>query len=123
MFFSCSFWSRFRNVPFSSIRRHEVYAWLYWSIFNSRFTTFEDVPFPRREVLQSVLHLIEQRAGIFIPEGTNPASTPLLLTLDPVSVAQRPLIWYLVISLSNHILRWGFKLAWNAKIDTHNGLE
>ena len=114
---------RFRRVPWSSIRRHQIYAWLYWSIFNAPFTSIEDIALPRRNVLEEVLTLLEYRAGVTIPEGSNPASSPLLLTLDPIRVAWRPFVWYAGVALSNYILRRRFESRWNATIGTHNGLE
>lgn len=74
-------------------------------------------------MLGDILHLVERRAGVSIPEGSNPASTPLLSTLDPVAIAPRPFIWYLGISLNNYILRRWFQFAFNAKVGTYKGLE
>ncbi|KAI0796702.1 hypothetical protein C8Q75DRAFT_710801 [Abortiporus biennis] len=113
----------FGKVPWSSIRRQEMYAWLYWAIFNSRFTSLEDTPSSRQQILREVLHLLEKRAGISIPEGSNPASTPYLLTLDPINVAWRPFIWYLGVTLSNYVQRRKFESHWNAKVATYKGLE
>ncbi|KAK7695883.1 hypothetical protein QCA50_000521 [Cerrena zonata] len=113
----------FRKAPWSSIHRQEVYSWLYWSIFNAKFTTLESLPEPRRKIVLEVLDMLEKRAGVAIPEGTNPASSPLLLTLDPINVAWRPFVWYAGVAISNAILRRRFQSKWNAKIGTFNGLE
>lgn len=83
----------------------------------------ESLPEPRRKVVLEVLDLLEKRAGIAIPEGSNPGSSPLLLTIDPVKVAWRPFVWYAGVALSNAILRRIFQTKLNAKIGTYNGLE
>ncbi|THG99314.1 hypothetical protein EW026_g3004 [Hermanssonia centrifuga] len=113
----------FGRVPWSSLRKREVYAWLHWSIFNAPFATLESLPQARQNVLREVLEMIEKRAGSPIPNGSNPEIKPLLLTLDPVSIAWRPLIWYAGVALSNYYRRRHFKSKWNAKIATYNGLE
>ena len=110
-------------MPWSSIRRQEVFGWLYWSIFNAKFTSLEALPEPRRKILLEVLEMLEKRAGTTIPEGSNPECGPLLLTLDPVNVAWRPFVWYAGVAIGNAILRKRFQAKWNAKIGTYNGLE
>ena len=114
---------RFGKVPWSSIRRNEMYSWLYWSIFNARFPGIDKVPEHERKALQEVTHLLELRAGVQIPEGSNPAAAPLLLTLDPVNIAWRPLMWYTGITVSNAILRRRLLSKWHAKVTTYKDLE
>ncbi|KAI0750717.1 hypothetical protein C8Q80DRAFT_1153583 [Daedaleopsis nitida] len=113
----------FRRVPWSHIHRQEMFAWLYWSVFNAPFEGMDKVSQMEQKVLHEVIELIECRAGINIPEGSNPAVNPLLLTLDPVDVAWRPLVWYLGVALSNAILRRRLRTKWNAKVGTYKGLE
>lgn len=100
-----------------------MFAWLYWSIFNAPFAGIEKVSQMERKVLHEVIELLEYRAGCKIPEGTNAAASPLLLTLDPVTVAWRPLVWYAAVTLSNTIIRRRMRTKWGAKIGTHKGLE
>ncbi|RDX55582.1 hypothetical protein OH76DRAFT_1468814 [Lentinus brumalis] len=113
----------FGKVPWSSIRRHEVFAWLHWSIFNAPFAGIEKVSQVERNALHEVIELIEFRAGCKIPEGSCSTVSPLLLTLDPVNVAWRPLVWYAAVALSNAFLRRRFRTKWNAKVATYKGLE
>ncbi|TBU32806.1 hypothetical protein BD311DRAFT_686062 [Dichomitus squalens] len=113
----------FRRVPWTSIRRHEMFAWLYWSIFNAPFPGYDKVSQTNQKVLDEVIELLEQRAGVKIPEGSNPAAMPLLLTIDPVTVSWRPLMWYAAVTLSNALLRRRFKNKWNAKVATFKDLE
>lgn len=67
--------------------------------------------------------MVEHRAGIAIPEGSDPNVRPLLLTLDPITVAWRPFFWYVGVAVSNSIIRRSFRSKWNATITSYNGLE
>ncbi|KAI0638154.1 hypothetical protein C8Q77DRAFT_414283 [Trametes polyzona] len=113
----------FGKVPWSSIRRHEMFSWLYWSMYNSSFPGIDKVSESHRKVLLEVIQMLEYRAGSKIPDGSNPAATPLLLTLDPINVAWRPLIWYACVTLSNMYLRRSLKSRWNLKIGMYKDLE
>ena len=113
----------FGKVPWSAIRKQEIYAWLCWAIFNAPFTTLDAQPPARRNVLSEVLGLIEKRAGAVIPDGSNPAIKPLLLTLDPVWISWRPFFWYVGVALSNAYMRHLLKTKWGASIRTYNGIE
>ncbi|KIP10713.1 hypothetical protein PHLGIDRAFT_65260 [Phlebiopsis gigantea 11061_1 CR5-6] len=95
----------FGKVPWSSVRRQEMFAWLHWSIYNAPFTSLDALPPARQKVLLEVLSMLEKRAGTSIPDGTNPHARPLLLTLDPVSVTWRPFFWYAGVALSNYYQR------------------
>ncbi|KAI0774240.1 hypothetical protein C8Q74DRAFT_1200407 [Fomes fomentarius] len=113
----------FGKVPWSSIHRHEMFAWLYWSVFNAPFSGIDNVSEVEQKVLHEVIELLERRAGTSIPDGSNPAATPHLLTLDPVNVSWRPLLWYLGVAFSNAIIRRRLGTKWNAKVATYKGLE
>ncbi|KAI0677587.1 hypothetical protein C8Q78DRAFT_960231 [Trametes maxima] len=113
----------FNRVPWSAIRRHEMFSWLYWSIFNAAFPGIDEVSETHKKVLNEVIQMIEHRSGSKIPDGTNPAANPLRLTLDPVNVTWRPLVWYAWVALSNAFLRRNLKTRWNAKIGVYKGLE
>ncbi|GJE84212.1 alpha/beta hydrolase [Phanerochaete sordida] len=113
----------FGKVPWSHIRRDDIFAWLHWSIFNAPFTSFDALPFTRQKVLLDVLQMIEKRAGATIPDGSNPKAKPLLLTLDPISVSWRPFVWYAGVALSNYYQRRQYEAQWNAKVTTYKGME
>lgn len=115
--------SRFGKVPWSAVHKHEMYTWLYWSIYNASYTSFEALPPVHQKALQEVCQLIERRSGTTIPEGSNPTVKPLLLTLDPVSVVWRPLVWYLAVEISNFFVRRRLVREWNVKFGTYHGLE
>ncbi|OSX60266.1 hypothetical protein POSPLADRAFT_1182745 [Postia placenta MAD-698-R-SB12] len=113
----------FGKVPWSAVHKHEMYTWLYWSIYNASYTSFEALPPVHQKALQEVCQLIERRSGTTIPEGSNPTVKPLLLTLDPVSVVWRPLVWYLAVEISNFFVRRRLVRDWNVKFGTYHGLD
>ncbi|CCM03181.1 uncharacterized protein FIBRA_05303 [Fibroporia radiculosa] len=113
----------FGKVPWSSIHKHEMHTWLYWSIYNEPFTSLETLPPSRKIALEETCSLIECRSGSKIPEGSNSSVKPLLLTLDPVSVVWRPFIWYLGVAISNYILRRRLVRHQNARFGVYHGLE
>ena len=113
----------FGKVPWSSIRRQEMLAWLHWSIYNAPFTSLDALPPARQKLMLEVLAMLEKRAGASIPDGSNPDAKPFLLTLDPVSVAWRPFFWYACITLNNYFQRRHYESDWNATVSTHKGLE
>ena len=75
--------------------------WLYWAMFSS---TVEDGKEFTLEV-EEFLAQMEQRDGTKLTPGHNPKIKSIRVTLDPVRMAHRPLIWYLV-SLSCR-RKWG----------------
>lgn len=113
----------FGKVPWSSIRKQEMYSWLYWSIYNDRFCALDTIPECRRKILEEVLCLLEQRAGAKIPEGSSDSCKPHLLTLDPIQISWRPFFWYVCVAAGNQLIRRGFRSRWNAQIKVYNGLE
>ncbi|THH15209.1 hypothetical protein EW146_g5239 [Bondarzewia mesenterica] len=113
----------FRKAPWSHIHKQEMYQWLYWSIFNAHLPSLNTLTAARRQILDEVLELVEKRAGASIPDGTNPSVRPLLLTLDPVNVAWRPLVWYALISLGNHTLKLWYIHRWEMRHGVKDGIE
>ncbi|TFK55949.1 hypothetical protein OE88DRAFT_1622651 [Heliocybe sulcata] len=95
----------FGKVPWSQIHSQEVYAWLYWSIFNAVLPPLDLLSPAQRVALDDALNMIEMRSGSTIPRGSNPAIKPILLTLDPVNICFRPFIWYLFVATANLCIR------------------
>ncbi|KAM0746414.1 hypothetical protein T439DRAFT_329860 [Meredithblackwellia eburnea MCA 4105] len=118
--------SWFYKAPFSDIHRGNVITWLSWSLYNQPYEEILEernqwlkAGRPEREAcdqvdgqgvaielqgeedkLDLVLHslkLLEARVAKEFPEGTNPKVKPIRLTLDPVKVASRPLLLYLIV--------------------------
>lgn len=102
--------ARFGKVPWSYLRTQEIYAWVHWSAFNSAMPPLEELHETRREILDETMELIRKCAACPIPEGSNPAVRPLLLTIDPVNISFRPLVWYLAVKAGNLYLQRHYKL-------------
>ncbi|KAI9452089.1 hypothetical protein F5148DRAFT_1237523 [Russula earlei] len=121
------FQNQFRNwfggVPWSQIRRQEMCAWLYWSLFYERLPEFDKIQPTRLKVLLHCLDLIEKRTGTRFPEGSNPSVLPRLLTLDPVIIWWRPLIYYLTIALCDFIMKQLLVYVGNMTHGTRHGLD
>lgn len=97
--------------------------WLYWSIFNSPMPSDQDMPESHRNAVDEALENIERRSGCKIPEGSNPAVTPVLLTLDPVNVSFRPFVWYAFVAVANIIVRIYLQSQCKVEFGTHQNLE
>lgn len=98
-------------------------AWLYWSLYYAHMPEFDKIPPTQLKVLLDCLDLVEKRAGTKIPEGSNPNAQPRLLTLDPVSIRWRPLIYYLLIAFSDFIMKQLFIRVWGMTLDSRHGLD
>ncbi|KAJ7094688.1 hypothetical protein B0H15DRAFT_830514 [Mycena belliarum] len=113
----------FGRVPWSSIRRVEIQKWIYWSIFN------KDLPEPHlitpthQAVLDDTLQLLEMRLGTRVAPGSNPDISPMRMTIDPVIVTARPLIYYAFVSGINRYLRGWYRTNWNLRHGNFNDLE
>ncbi|EGO01881.1 hypothetical protein SERLA73DRAFT_177462, partial [Serpula lacrymans var. lacrymans S7.3] len=113
----------FRKARWSSIRTQELYSWLYWSIYNTSLPPLENLPPAHRVTLDDALSLIEKRSGTTIPQGSDPTTRPILLTLDKVNVHWRPLFWYVFVAASNCYQRWWLMRTWDVRFGCYNGLE
>jgi hypothetical protein len=113
----------FGGAPWSSIRRHEVDLWLYWTIFNAHLPPADCLPPSHRAALDDALELLQMRAGSIIPEGSAPSIRPMLLTLDKVDVTWRPFMWYASITLVNWLARMWFEHKYHVSFGSRNGLE
>ncbi|KAI9448019.1 hypothetical protein H4582DRAFT_2139410 [Lactarius indigo] len=121
------FQNQFRNwfggVPWSQVRRKEMCAWLYWSLFYEHIPEFDKIPPKNLKVLLDCLDLIEKRTGTTIPEGSNPNAQPRLLTLDPVSVWWRPLIYYLVVAFGDFAMKQLLIHVGGMTLGTRHGID
>jgi hypothetical protein len=84
---------------------------------------FDEIPPTQLNHLLDCLDLIEKRTGTRIPEGSNPNAQPILLTLDPVSIRWRPLIYYLLIALSDYIMKQLLIRVWGMTLGSRHGLD
>ncbi|KAF8450592.1 hypothetical protein L210DRAFT_3520835 [Boletus edulis BED1] len=56
----------------SSIRKQEFHAYLYWAFYNSPLPATHLLPDRLRKVLNHAIGQIENRARMVIPDGPNP---------------------------------------------------
>ncbi|KAH7921825.1 hypothetical protein BV22DRAFT_1197913 [Leucogyrophana mollusca] len=113
----------FRKAPWSSIRAQEVYAWLYWDIYNAALPPLESLPRSHRVALDEALDLLQKRSGSVISPGSNADVSPIRLTLDNVNVHWRPFFWYVFVASSNWALKKWLVHSWGARFGSYNGLE
>lgn len=115
---------RFGKVPWSHICRREMQEWLYWAIFNARLPAdTSSLPHAQQVFLNEALQLIEKRSGTVLPPGSNPQARPMLLTLDPVNFAWRPLIWYLLVAVGNWAMKQRLVIKYGMRVIEHDGVE
>lgn len=114
---------RFRKVPWSRVRRTQFREWLYWSTFNAVLPPENELPKSHRMLLDEATELMEKRIGCKIPEGSDPSVHPLRLTLDPVNVARRPLIWYIFGKVINAYIRTRYELKYGLVYGKFRDLE
>lgn len=81
------------------------------------------MPQSHRDAVDEALENIEKRAGCKIPDGSNPAVTPVLLTLDPVNVSFRPFFWYIAVALVNIFVRVHLQSRYKVEFGKHKNLE
>lgn len=87
--------------------------WLYWAIFCSTVENGEEFAPEVEEFLEEM----EQRDGMRLTPGYDPNIKSIRVTLDPVRMIHRPLIWYLVsISFSG-------REKWGTSHDSHRSLS
>lgn len=78
---------------------------------------------PHRHAIEEVVGSIEKRSGSKIPEGSNPAVAPMLLTIDDVHTAFRPFLWYIFVSVSHTLVRRFLEQRWGVEVGVHGDLE
>lgn len=80
----------FRDAPVSEIRRENVKKFFRWGFLNT-----DVIDESHDEEMDEYVDGVEKSLGRPIEPGHG-AARPLLLTLDPVGMQHRPLVWYLV---------------------------
>lgn len=73
--------------------------------------------------MDEAIELLEKRIGRTFPKGSNPNVKPLLLTIDPVNVLPRPLIWYLFVKGANLYLRSRYEAKYGLRYGKFGELE
>ena len=96
---------------------------MYWSIFNARMPSPESTPATHRHAIDEGVELIEMRSGSKIPDGSNPAVTPMLLTVDDVYIAFRPFLWYIFVAVGHVLAHKFLEIHWGFEFGAHGDVE
>lgn len=115
--------SRFRRATWSSIRKQDLYAYLYWAFYNSPLPTTHPLPDRHRDALDDAIRQIENRAGMTIPDGPSSGVSPILLTVDKLNVSSRPFVWYAMVFATNWVLRRWLEREHSVQFGCYEGLE
>ena len=83
----------FQNAPRSEIKRENVEEFFCWAFFNKKSPDPGD-----DEELEGYVLQLEEILGRKLESGRGSA-TCLRLTLEPVGMLHRPLLWYTLVSL------------------------
>ena len=85
--------------------------------------SLESMPAVHRNAIEEAVELIEKRSGSKMPEGSNPAVTPMLLTLDVVHISFRPFLWYIFIAAGHLLVHKFLEHIWGVEFDVHGDVE
>lgn len=85
--------------------------------------SLESMPATHRHAIEEAVELIEMRSGSKIPEGSNPAVTPMLLTIDDVHISFRPLLWYAFVAVGHIFAHKFLEHHWDVEFGVHGGVE
>lgn len=96
----------FKEAPVESLRKEDLRQWLAWGIWN-RYNTQGIDPIELAEYVER----IERRLGQSFAEGNGP-NRPIRISVDPINVQHRPLLWYLLVGLIDIAL---FVKMWRLK--------
>lgn len=85
----------FYGAPLEEIRRENIREWITWAMFGLDSPGIEDLEDWTQESEQYV-QAMEQQFGWNIPSGRTKDLPVMRLTVDPIHVVSRPLLWYIV---------------------------
>ena len=75
-------------------KRDDVIDWLLWALFSG--TRSDGLVEDHKEEIDGYIEEIEKNLGTRLELGTGTGVRSLRITLDPVTMLHRPLIWYSV---------------------------
>ncbi|KAH7880325.1 uncharacterized protein C8R40DRAFT_1032949 [Lentinula edodes] len=79
-----------------NIKRQNVVEWILWALFSATPETAQE---SWEEEMEEYVTKVEELLGMKLEQGRIHTTSALRLTLDPVKMVHRPLIWYLVVAL------------------------
>jgi len=77
------------------VKRDNYIDWVLWALFATDRRGVVDDPSIEEE-LNEYLTMIENKMGRKLEPGRNSSIKPMRLTLDPVVMLPRPMVWYVV---------------------------
>lgn len=81
------------------------------------------MPTTHKHAIEDAVELIEKRSGSKIPEGSNQAVTPMLLTIDDVHISFRPLLWYTFVAFCHAFVHKFLEHHWGVEFGLHGDVE
>ncbi|KAJ4490422.1 hypothetical protein J3R30DRAFT_3277708 [Lentinula aciculospora] len=87
-----------------NLKRENLVEWILWALFScspEQAGTYahEHVQGEWKDEIDGYVKNIEELLGMKVEEGHTEKTTSLRLTLDPVKMVHRPLIWYMIVCL------------------------
>lgn len=84
-------------LPKSTIpKRQDAIDWLLWALFSPAAALSNGLAEEHKEEIDGYIEEIEKHLGTRLKPGTDSSVRSLRITLDPVTMLHRPLIWYSV---------------------------
>ncbi|TFY73401.1 hypothetical protein EWM64_g10612, partial [Hericium alpestre] len=93
-------WFPSKERSTSRVRRDNAVAWLLWALFA---TDINEAAEEWEEELENYLGIMTKFLGYPLDKGHNPDLQCMRLTLDPVIIIHRPLVWYMIVGLVDTI--------------------
>lgn len=84
---------------------------------------YDHLPDAHRENLDQSLDLLQKRLGCRAPEEPSIDVEPMRLTIDPIQIMGRPLMFYIAIKVINLTLLKYYEMKWDARLGRTDDLE
>ncbi|KAJ4466072.1 hypothetical protein C8R41DRAFT_76995 [Lentinula lateritia] len=79
-----------------NLKRQNVVEWILWALFSATPETAQEA---WEEEMEEYVKKVEELLGMKLEQGRIHATRALKLTLDPVKMVHRPLVWYIIVAL------------------------
>ncbi|KAJ3885072.1 hypothetical protein GG344DRAFT_59771 [Lentinula edodes] len=90
-----------------NLKRQNVVEWILWALFSATPETAQEA---WEEEMEEYVAKVEELLGMKLEQGRVHATSALRLTLDPVRMVHRPLVWYLIVALVDLVTSLKFRL-------------
>lgn len=115
----------FCKVPWSSIKLHDLQRWVYWSMYNTEMPPHDQLPESHSKTMDTAIDLLHKRLGCQTvePDPKDSKLRSMRLTIDPVQIWSRPLVFYSLVKSVNWWLRRHYRKSYTVRYGRHDGLE